>query len=276
MLRELLEWLLSRGTGPGRTLGLDREAVAIAARYRRQRTGWEPHLAATKQSILDAAATCPRGGTALILGSGACLDVPLCALAARFDTVVLADAHHPRAAKRQAARLPNVRCLQADLSGLAARLGHPERLGAAVPIPDLGLGLRPAFTASVNLASQLPLPYLRRLESRLDQSALDTLGKRLVEAHLTALTRLPGRVCLVCDTAWERIASRGDATRTDALLGACVPTPDRTWIWEIAPRPEESFSMDRRNHVAAWLDFKAAVRAMDEKKTKERAAAPQG
>ena len=263
MLRELLEWLLSRGTGPGRALGLDREAVAIAARYRRPRATWEPHLAATRQSILDAARTCPKGGTALILGSGACLDVPLTALADRFDTVVLADAHHPRAARRQYARFPNVRHVQVDLTGLGGSIGQPQRLCEAVPIPDLSLGLDPAFTASVNLVSQLALPYLRRLESRLDEPGLDALGRGLVEAHVTALTRLPGMVSLVCDTDWEERRSDDAAVISDALFGARLPAPDRTWIWEVAPRPEESPCADRRNHVAAWLDFKASVRAMN-------------
>jgi len=182
MLRELFEWLLSRGTGPGRRLGLDREAVSIAARHRRQSEAWEPHLAATRQCLLDAAAACPQGGTALVLGSGACLDVPLSALAARFDTVVLADAHHPRPARRLARAFPNVRLMPVDLTGLAGPAGQVARHGGTLPrplpIPDLSLGLRPDLTVSVNLASQLPIPLLRLLGSRLDETAQTDSAER--------------------------------------------------------------------------------------------------
>ena len=262
MLRELFEWLLSRGTGPGRRLGLDREAVSIAARHRRQSEAWEPHLAATRQCLLDAAAACPQGGTALVLGSGACLDVPLSALAARFDTVVLADAHHPRPARRLARAFPNVRLMPVDLTGLAGPVGQVARHGGTLPrplpIPDLSLGLRPDLTVSVNLASQLPIPLLRLLGSRLDETAQTDFGRAVIEAHFAALARLPGRVCLVCDTAWERLEDGRVTAATDALYGAPHPAADRTWFWDVAPRPEESFSFDRRNRVAAWLDYQAA------------------
>jgi len=263
MLRELFEWLTCPGTGPGRTLGLDREAVAIAARYRRQRAAWAPHLAASRQAILDAAAACPGRGTALVLGSGACLDVPVAELAARFATVVLADAHQPRPARRLAKRHPNVRLVTADLTGLAETARRVRRRGGTLPeplpTPDVRLGTRPDLTVSVNLASQLPLAVLRLLGSRLEEAAQDRLAREIIEAHFAALARLPGRVCVVCDARWERVEKGRITAVTDALYGARPPAPERTWTWNIAPRPEESPSSDRRNQVWAWLDFTAAA-----------------
>jgi hypothetical protein len=259
MLRECIEWLLAPGSREGRTLGLDREAVAIAARYRRRHAAWDPHLSATRSAILEAAATCPGRGTALLLGSGACLDVPLAELAARFSRVVLADALHPRSARRLARSLGNVRLVEADLTGLgraAARVGKgKDVLPDPLPVPDLSLGRDPDFTASVNLASQLPLPLARLLGSRLDAASLDRLARQVIEAHFRALARLSGRVCLVCDLAWEKVDAGVVMETRDALEGARLPPPDRTWTWSIAPRPEESFSYDRQNRVGAWLDF---------------------
>lgn len=263
MLRELFEWLRDRGTGPGRALGLDREAVAIAARYRRQRAAWQPHLAASRQAILDATAACPGHGTALILGSGACLDVPVAELASRFATVVLADIHQPHPARRLARAHANVRLVTADLTGLAGAALQTKRHGGSLPrplpVPDLRLGTTPDLTVSANLASQLPLPVLRALAARLGENEKARLGRAIIEAHFAALARLPGRVCLVCDTCWQRVENGRVTGTTDALSGASRPAPDRTWVWDIAPRPEESPSSDRRNQVGAWLDFTAAA-----------------
>jgi hypothetical protein len=260
MLREIFELCLSRGSRLARQMGHDREAVSIAARHRRQHAAWAPHLEATRQLIRDAAAACPGRGTALILGSGLCLDVPLAQLAGLFATVVLVDAHHPRPARILARSFPNVRCLEADLTGLARTAVLAARgkaaLPRAAPIPDLTCGTRPDLTASVNLASQLPIPFANLLGAHFPE----TLGRALVEAHFTALARQPGRVCLTCDVAWERIEEGKVVASRDALAGARHPEPERVWSWDIAPRPEESFSHDRRNLVHGWLDFAAAWR----------------
>ena len=251
--------------GQGLELGLDREAVAIAARYRRQSAAWAPHLDATRQLIRDAAAACPGRGTALVLGTGPCLDVPLAALAARFASVVLVDLHHPRSVRRLVRSRPGVRLVEADLTGLApmalatarGRAGLPR----PVPVPDLSFGLRPDFTVSANLASQLPIPLARLLRRRLTEPVLDALGQELIAAHFAALARLPGRVCLVCDASWQLVEDGRITAMTDILEGLRPPLPDRTWTWDIAPRPEASFCADRRNLVWGWLDFKASLAA---------------
>lgn len=265
MLRELCALWLSRASGTARRLGYDREAVSIAARYRRCRAAWTPHLEATKALVLEAAAACPGRDTALVLGSGLCLDVPVAALAKLFATVVLVDAHQPRATRALARSFPNVRLVEADLTGLARTAVQAARSKTAplpgVPLPDVACGLRPDFTASVNLASQLPIPLAKLLGRRFSGPDLEALGARLVEAHFAALARLSGRVCLACDVAWERIEEGKVVASTDALTGARRPRPDRVWTWDIAPRPEESFSHDRRNLVHGWLDFGAAWRA---------------
>lgn len=280
MLRELFEWWLSGGSRLARSLGQDREAVAIAARYRRCREAWEPHLAATRSLVLEAARACPGRDTVLVLGSGPCLDVPVAELANLFRTVVLADAHHPWPAKALARRHANVRLVVADLTGLVGPLRALGRRGTAppdpLPRPDLALGLIPDLTASVNLASQLPIPLERLAGGRLDAAALGALGTGVVEAHFEALCRLPGRVCLCCDAAWERLAQGRVTDRRDALAGARRPPPERSWYWDIAPRPEESHSHDRRNLVHGWLDFAAAWRAVPSSRPQPRHDAQNG
>lgn len=262
MLRELFSLWRDRGSRLARSLGQDREAVSIDARHRRCREAWEPHLQATRALILDAADTAPGRGLAVALGSGACLDVPVAELAERFAQVVLVDAHHPRAARELAKRLGNVRLVTADATGLAQAARDAAkrrgRLPCPVPLPDPLPGLRPDFTASVNLASQLPIPFYTILGRRADDAPGQTFLRGLVTAHFDWLAGLPGRVCLACDTAWERADGPEVLERRDALEGVALPPPDRTWLWRIAPRPEESAAYDRQNRVAGFLDFAAA------------------
>lgn len=257
MLRELLAWLRDRGTPLARELGLAREAVSIDARHRRCHRAWASHLEATRAFVLTAAEASPASGTALILGSGACLDVPVAKLAARFDRVILVDAHHPRPARLLARRHANVRLVAADVTGQAraARHGVPP---LPVPPPDPVPGVRPDFTASVNLASQLAIPFYGLLGDTVPEDRLQAFLHALVRAHFDWLAGLPGRVCLVCDTAWERVDGEKLLERRDALEGVVLPPPDRSWVWSIAPRPEESLAYDRQNRVAGFLDFATA------------------
>ncbi len=262
MLRELFALWRDQGSRLARGLGQDREAVSIDARHRRCRAAWEPHLAATKRLVLDAAASASGRGTAVVLGSGACLDVPVAELAGQFAQLVLVDAHHPWQARTLAKGFPNVRLIAADVTGLAGIARDIAKGRAAlpspVPRPDPLPGLVPDFTASVNLASQLPIPFYSRLGRRLSDEARQAFYTGIVTAHGDWLAGLPGRVCLCCDTAWERVDGDKVLERHDALEGVALPPPDRTWTWVIAPRPEESPAYDRQNRVAGYLDFAAA------------------
>ena len=125
-------------------------------------------------------------------------------------------------------------------------------------VADLLGGLEPDLTASVNLASQLSIPFYKLLGRRAAGAGAEAFYQGLVTAHFDWLASLPGRVCLCCDTAWERTDGERLIESRDALEGVALPAPDRTWLWSIAPRPEESLAYDRQNRVAGFLDFAAA------------------
>jgi hypothetical protein len=266
MLRELFALARDRGSRVARRFGHDKEAVSIDARHRRCRLAWAPHLEAVKACLLDAADACPGRGTAVILGSGPCLDVPLAALAARFAEVVLIDVHHPRPARTLAKPLGNVRLVAADLTGMALAAEAAAKAQQPLPRPtqpDPLPGVDADFTASVNLASQLPLSFYKTLGRRVAAPELATFCRGLIEAHLDWLAGLHGRVCLVCDAAWQRVDEDRIIESRNALEGLALPPPDRTWTWRIAPRPEESFSYDRHNQVVAYLDFTGRTASLD-------------
>lgn len=262
MLRELFDLLRDRGSRDARRLGHDREAISIASRHRRCHAAWAPHLASVRRLILEASQAATGRENALILGSGLCLDVPVVELSQRFATVYLVDNHHPRAARTLSRRFPNVRLVGAEVTGMAQTAERVRKrkadLPSPLPLPSVLPEVRPDFTASVNLTSQLAIPFYRLLGRHVGARQLAAFARGLIEAHLTWLARQPGQVCLVCDVAWQRADGERILETRDALEGVILPPPDESWIWRIAPRPEESLAYDRQNLVWAYRDFVAA------------------
>ena len=99
MLRELLAWLVTPAGGYSRRMGYAREGVAIEARYRRCRRDWQDHLIQCRTVIAAQAQKTKGEGVAVVLGSGALLDVPLRELSRQFGAVYLLDLFHPLSAR---------------------------------------------------------------------------------------------------------------------------------------------------------------------------------
>ena len=248
MLAELAEYLLTPCPGPARKLGYLREAVAIRARFNRQREAWSGHLENCRAVILEAAKACPSRGMALVLGSGALLDIPVEELSSLFERVVLVDLVHPLTARLRIRGLRNVSLGTADLTGTVAEAAR-GRMPTPTP-PGSCLDRKWDFTVSANILSQLPLLPVKRLEATGAYAAqeLDTLSGSIQARHLAWLDNLAGAVCLITDTAWI------DGVReTDPLPGIELPHPVRTWTWRIAPRPEVHPDRDVTHTVSAFV-----------------------
>lgn len=248
MLAEMIEYLLTPCPPEARKLGYLKEAVAIRARHRRCRQAWREHLTRCRAAIVEATKTSPGRGTALVLGSGALLDIPLEVLAGIFDTVVLADIVHPLGARLKARALPGVRLDTADLTGT---LGAVSR-GI---LPDLApikryLDLSPDFTVSANILSQLPLIPARALNRTgcCPRERVQAFSTGVQREHLAWLERFPGVKLLITDTAW-----RDGPDVADPLHGLTLPPAWRSWTWNIAPRPEAHRDRDVIHEVSAFL-----------------------
>ncbi len=207
MLAELIEYCLTPCTPEARRLGYLREAVAIRARASRCRAAWRPHLERSRAFIMQAALQCHGHGTALVIGSGALLDIPLAELSGMFDRVLLADIVHPLSARWQARRFANARLVTVDVTGLAKHLvANPSDFGAFATktSPSFFLEERPDFTVSANILSQLPLLPLARLkQTGCAPDELALVRSRILTGHLEWLNRLPGLVSLITDTQWR-------------------------------------------------------------------------
>lgn len=265
MLREAFEYLTTPCPPLARRFGYLSEMVALGARHRRQKRAWAPHVAACHRFIDQAMQRVEPGGRALVAGSGLLIEIPLETLTARFDEVVLADVLHSRAVRRRAAALPNVRLVELDVSGalvpLAAALdsGGPLPTDFEPPIPD-GDPFR--FAVSCNLLSQLPLLPLEAVERRAPatmEAERMAFALRMVHGHLCWLSAIAERAALFTDidASWMH---GGTVTEVeDSTWGLTLPAPDMSWLWDIAPAPEQDRRQDLRHSVGGWFDVRTVT-----------------
>lgn len=246
MIVEFLKYLFTPCPPEARRLGLLSELIALEARSRRCAVAWAGHQAACKDLILAAALACPRSTAVLVAGSGLLLEIPLEELTQIFDRVLLCDVLHMPAVRQRAGRLKGVECITLDLTGLHRtvlslardpRAGEAQALELASPAPDWFLDRRDlGLVVSANILSQLPLAPLAALGKRfprLGPEALEPLGRGIVEAHLSWLSRFEATVCLIADHA------RLYWTPTTCSTGPRCPGPAASGCgtWPPGPRP---------------------------------------
>lgn len=236
MLREAIDWLLTPSLPLTRRSGHLGEFVAIAARRRRNAAAWAGHEARSQAAVLRAAEAADPTGTALILGAGHVNDVPLDALSARFQGVILVDLAFSGPTRRRARHLGNVTCRPHDVTESLDALSEVRPPTAWLDEPSI------SFVASVNLISQLATVATRHR----DDADAERIARDLADAHLGWLCRFSCPTCLIADREIEILDGDGAIVATlDPNKGARLPETDEAWIWDIAPRGE----IDRRHSV---------------------------
>jgi len=258
MLLEALESLATPCPAYLRRLGYRTELVAIGARYRRCRAAWADHLARSHAVIERAIEHTAKRRTAIILGSGRLLDVPLARLAAAFAHVVLIDAVHPLPARLQARRFANVELRAADIGGVLRALSELRR-GDPLPRPQPFTDLHAPdvdLVVSLNLLSQLgvlPEEWLDRHGWPADTG--HGFAAALTQAHLDDLARCRAHVCLVADVERLWVAADGKVIERDSSIYGVPPPPAlEEWIWRIAPAPESDPVVSEERRVIAAAD----------------------
>jgi hypothetical protein len=266
MLAELIEYAATRSPPIARRMGYLYEAIAIRARAARCSAAWAPHQERTRAVIRKAMERCKKRGKAVVLGSGALLDVPLTELAAGFGEVVLVDVVHPLTAAWRRRHVPNVRTVTADVTGIAEAVYRVARdPNATLPRAEPDLFCNDGdvdLVASVNLLSQLPyLPaeYLTRAGVH-SPEAIESFARDVVAAHGRYLRRLPGVTTLIADVESLTVDGKGKVIgREDTLYGAPPPKGDEEWVWQLAPRPEAHRHYSYHRRVVGVVDVKAGA-----------------
>lgn len=259
------EMLLLAATRTGRTMrraGLLTESVGLWSRGRRQRAAWALHEQQCHAVVAKAIAQCAQKRTVVVLGSGLCRDIPMNALLADFQRVILVDAVHLPAVKWRYAREQKIRFEARDLTGaLVWMMGQGDT--RQNPLLDLRADETVDLVISANMLSQLPIgpeSWLDKNPARA-RSLPDDFLSRLVGWHLDDLRAWDTHVCLLTDTMMVERERSGAITDTlDLMRGHRLPEPDAAWQWTVAPFGEIARDLEYVHHVNGYADFHAAMR----------------
>ncbi len=213
--------------------------------------------------MLLAASTCRHRGTALVIGAGSCLDVPVAELADQFNRVWLADVILSPEARRWARRSKGkVEAVSWDVTGALDRLARHRRTLTAREAealfrdghPSLPTSIQPDLIISANCLSQLGLvPAAALGAARQDPNLPNRCALAAATAHVHWLTNRSGVRLLLADIARLDLAPDGNVLSREELLdGLSLPSPAQTWRWYLAPIPEWSISRHRVHDVGAW------------------------
>lgn len=260
MLVEAIEALVTPCPAFARGFSYGAEMAALGARRRRCRRAWAPHVTTAREFLIDAMQQAPKGGRAIVVGSGRLIEVPLADLAAHFSEVVLADVIHPLPVRLAAARYRNVRLLPVDVTGTLAPLRKALSDGTPLPepaAPDLG---HYDFAASCNVLSQLPLLPLEVILARrpaIPDSEQAAFAHALAASHLAWMRGLADVAALFTDVESIRRDRAGREERESTAWGLALPPPDRAWTWTIAPAPEDERHRDLLHTVHGWWNLNA-------------------
>lgn len=263
MLREWWTSRLSRtASSAARRLGYPDELAALAARHRRCKATWRPHLEATRRTLLEQG-RChgDRQGCALILGAGLLEDIPWRDLLEHFGMLRLVDAVFPLTTRRLATRQRGRLELMAhDLTGVIDALAA----GRTTPIPSdrmpPALLQDVAWIASVNCLTQLPLaPVAWLLKQGSCETAAEAHGQAIIAAHLEQLTTAGPPCCLISERADRRydraggiLAATDYGPLLDPRLAASGARLLEAWDWLVHPPGELANGETEIRRVAAW------------------------
>jgi hypothetical protein len=269
VILELLEYCLTPCSWTARSMGFLTSTIQVRARYKRCQSAWQPHLERTRAAILEAAERAPGRRKALLFGAGLLHDIPLSALAARFEEVVLADIVHSLPSRLAVLRFPNVRLLTLDVTGVMQALPRLRKnLGVPLPASAPRAFLedrRLDFTASVNLVSQLGWVPGLVLDGARSEAELAAFQRGLVEAHLKYLGQLPGHTSLITDASWraQPLEEGKESREWGVLHNVHLPKPDGAWDWRIAPAPERERKVDYTARVHWYADWKGEQKRLE-------------
>jgi hypothetical protein len=256
MIAELVSWLTTRCAPQARQLGYLYEAIAMRERAKRCELSWRSHLTQARQFAQSCIEQQPRGGIALVLGSGLGLDIPQQALLSHFDEVWLVDMVHLPSTRKVWQGSAKVRFIEADVTEVLASVTQGE-LQTSQPQRWLdNADIR--FVLSANILGQLPVQPLAWLEKHYPykpEAELDAWSQQLLQGHLNylrAFAKQGAGVCLIADMEWHYAESNQVREVVDAWRGLDQPPPDARWEWRIAPRGEIGLNRTQSNWVGGW------------------------
>lgn len=233
-----------------KSMGYLKELIALEARFHRCTNAWQPHLENTKSVITDAIEVTRKHNKVVILGAGILSDIPIKALSADFEAVVLVDVCFLNQTRRSLKAFSNVELKISDITGVTASLYAGE---FPVPMTPSKLSFVDAdLVISANILSQLPLiptAHLRKTKPQLDEEEVKRFGHDIVKNHLGLLDTCPGTVCLISEVERQFCDDDRILETENPLWGCALEHDGQEWLWDLAPLGEASPDYAIRNRV---------------------------
>ncbi len=282
MIGELIRYVTTYAPERVRKFGYLKRLIALEFRAKRLATSWASHQRASRNLIVKAADLCERQNLAVVIGSGLLLEVPLKALAGKFEKVYLIDIFHMPQVRAEAKKHFNVKLLTGDVTGVFQAIKDNRPPGGHTPAPPPRIpNLKEAdLIVSSNCLTQMAGPFNEYFEKTRGFSDLDAdkLAYQIMEQHCKAIaTEATGIGVIITDT--ERFVMQDDkiVSRTDLLKAYRLPPTatvvhNEEWDWSFAPHPEEHPTHDYVHTVSARV-YQRNLSEEDLAKEKEDALA---
>lgn len=229
-----------------RKFGFQHDQQGIINRYLRETEGWNVHLNNCKNFILRASESKTKG-TAVILGSGWLLDVPVEKLSKNFERVILVDIVHPRQVEHKVKKFKNVDFIKSDISGFIMPVYEHIRNFKKNNIKKNLIEIEPLFShfglndinhadfvVSLNLLNQLDIlicDYIIKFKIYNEIELLE-FRKLIQKKHIQWLPKT--KTCLISDYLELNLDDKNELIREKKLVHIDLPLNNNTkrWDWE--------------------------------------------
>jgi hypothetical protein len=232
-------------------MGYLKEAIAINARYKRQKPAWAEHINKCHQHIIYITEKMPKGSKLMFLGSGGLKDIPVSMLLGMGYKLQFVDIiHFPYILKRYKNH-PDVTFIEHDVTEFTGKFYKGEVTAPPHPSHDLFDIFKPDMIISINILSQLAIHF----QEYADENKIlldDDFTADLLKAHIIWLQESKIKSIIISDIERHYKDSSKNIQIEDAIPKKLLPAPFIIWEWHIAPKGEIDNQTDLTHIVGLW------------------------
>ena len=248
-----------------RRMGYELDQKEYYIRYLSEIQNWSSHILNTKHFITTNAKKCSEHNTAVVLGSGWCIDVPVMELSRMFEKVYFVDLLHPPKVVAKFKEFENVHFVTEDITKIVAETYNcvNRHMSFSVDMLSASTNYSTAdysdllvnfdFVVSVNTLAfldDLILEYLIQMEL-VDHLSSKNLSRFIQTYHLGMLPK--GKSCVITPVKIKSYNAEGLEMYDRPML--FFDTEDianrKEWVWSYS---SGHLTTGRRDYtVKAWM-----------------------
>ncbi|MCQ2974394.1 MAG: hypothetical protein MJ211_06235 [Bacteroidales bacterium] len=245
-------------------MGYELDQKEYYFRYLSEIQNWSQHILNTKRFIINSAKRCKEYKTAVVLGSGWCIDVPVMELSRQFEKVYFVDLFHPKKVVQKFSEFKNITFIEEDITKIVAdtynSISRYKNFTVDMLISSPNYTTADYsdilenfdFVVSVNTLAFLDNLILEFLVHKelIDDLASKNLRKFIQSYHLSMLPR--NRSCVITPFRIHRYNIDGLEISDKALtyLEPEMISNSNDWIWNFSSPHLTSGSVEYA--VKAW------------------------